>query len=281
MASNLKFSPSAGWDQVWKWLSQHANSFVAIAGVFFLLPTLLFAFFGPEAMAGAMLNLDAIDPNDPAAILNAYMQVFSVIAPFVLIMVLVQMVGQLAILAIAAGRGAATVGDAIKTGFSRLGYLVLAQIVYSLALGIVFGLAGLVVVASAAVSTAIAILLAIALLVAFIYVAIRLTLMPAILVVEDVRWPIPLLQRSWDLTGGNVGSIFLFFLIIGIVYFIISIVVAAIFGIVFGMAGESGVAIVQVIQGIVSAVGTAIFALLPLAVLRQLAPFDNTEQVFS
>ena len=277
MARSTRFSPSAGWDQVRQWTGRHMQALIALAGVFFLLPTLVLSFFGP------VVAQPAFDPNSDISVYITQMQAaFAPLIPWIIVLTVIQIVGQLAILAVVATRTSATVGEAIAIAFQRLGYLILAQIVLGVALGVAFFLLAIVAGLATAVAPALGILVGFALLVLFAYVSIRFSLVAAILVAEEHRWPIPLLRRSWDLTGGNVLNIFLFFLIVMIAFIVISVVVAVVFGLLLLPLGAAGTSVLQVVNGVISAAGTVIFTLMSLAIWQQLAgDATSTPEVFS
>ncbi len=277
MVGTAKFSPSAGWDQVRQWLGRHVQAFIALAGVFFLLPQLVLSFFGPAIVP------PVIDQNNPdITVLFEQMQAaFAPLIPWFIVLTIVQMAGQLAIIAVVSTRKGASVGEAIGTGFKLAGYLILAQLVLGLALGLVLMIFGLIAGVAAAVFVALGFLVFLAIFVVAIYLLVRFSLVSAVLVTEEARWPIPLLRRSWELTKGNTLPIFGFYLIIFIVFLVISIVASLIFGLVLTPMGAAGVSILAVVTGAISAAGTAIFALLPVAVWYQLAGNPSTPEVFS
>lgn len=277
MAGKIRFSPSKGWDQVRAWLAQHMNVFVAIAGVFFLLPLLVLEFVGPAFVA------PVIDPEttDPQIALNAMVAAFQPLIPWLIALILVQLVGRLAIMAIAAARSGIGVSEAIGIGFSRFGWLILVNIVLGIGFALLVLLLSLVAAALAMVIPALAVIFALIAFVGFAYIGIRLGLISALIVTEDLQSPFALIVRSWQLTGGNAGAIFLFYLLVSIVYLIIVMVTGLIFGLIGLALGSTGAAIAAVLSGIVAATGTTIFSLMPVAVWRQVADAQTTPEIFS
>ncbi|NNC72588.1 MAG: hypothetical protein HKN78_06885 [Sphingomonadaceae bacterium] len=277
MADATRFSPSEGWNQVVRWINTHLQALIALAGVFFLLPSLVLSFFGPEFI------MPAFDGNTAPEVVIAQLQAaFEPLIPWAIMVSLMQMVGQLAIMAVAATRSGATVGEAIGIGFSRFGYLILAQIVLGIGIALVFLVLSIVVGLAMAALPILGVFLALALMVFLFYLMIRFSLVSPILVTEEHRWPIALLRRSWELTRGNALTIFLFFLIVALVFMVISIVVSIVFGLVLSLAGTVGISLLAVITGIVSAAGAVIFALMPLAIWHQLSGAPGaTSDVFS
>jgi membrane-anchored glycerophosphoryl diester phosphodiesterase (GDPDase) len=131
-----------------------------------------------------------------------------------------------------------------------------------LALGIVVGLASVTgVVALAGLVTA-------ACLVAVLYCTLRMALVMPVIAVEGERNPLAALRRSWALTRGNAGRIFLVVALLFVVYFVISLALTAVVGIlaqfILGQkAGDIAVAVAT------SAAG-ALFTLYMIAVLAMI-----------
>ena len=67
MADTLRFSPSAGWDEVRHMLGSNMQLLVAIAGVFFLLPGLVLSFTMPAITDISSLAAIAAKTSYPAA----------------------------------------------------------------------------------------------------------------------------------------------------------------------------------------------------------------------
>lgn len=250
MADSLRFSPSAGWDEVRQTLGREMQLLVAIAGVFFLLPGLVLSFVLP--------------PIDDLTSLEA---IAAAIEPYFLLIVLVsivQMVGQLAIWTLVMATDRPTVGQAIKAALMFLPFYFLINILSNIVIGaglFLFILPGL-------------------------YLACRLAPIGVVAVTEDIRNPLKAVQRSFAVTKGNALPIFAFLLIVGITFLLISLAVSLVFGTLFllmGMemaAGGMGASLLSVTTGIVSAAGTTIFALMQVSIYRQLTG-DGTPDVFA
>lgn len=264
-----RFSPSAAWDDVRATLAAHSQLLIALGGAFFLLPLLALSFFGPANMVVAL-------GENPSG--EQVWAAFRPLVPWLLLFAIVQMAGQLAILSAILRRGGATVAEGVVHGLGRLGYLILANLVFLLLamaamilLVIVFGLLAMV---AGPLANALALVGGIAAVAVYFVLYVRFLLLPVLLVAEDIRWPLALLGRSWQLTRGNTFPIFAFYLIVTIVFIVIVLTVTVIFGPLLTLLGldmtpgGAGAAILAVVNGVVSTAGTVIFLLMQLAVYR-------------
>lgn len=277
MAGSNRFSPSKGWDQTRLWLEQHRTYFVPIAGAFFMLPILVVAFLGPDIV------LPALDPEttDPDVWQAEVYAAIAPLVPWILAMALVMCVGQLAIVAIAVEERGIGVGEAVKLGFVALGFYLLAQLLVNIAFNLASYVLNLVMPSLAMVLGPLMLVVGLALMVFFIWVSLRLTLMTPALMGDGAKWPWPMIRRSWELTAGNAWRIFLFYLLIGIVAFILLVVASLVLGLLGLMLGETGVALSTVGLSAIAAGALTVYSLLPVAIWRQLAGSRATPQVFS
>lgn len=250
MADTLRFSPSAGWDEVRQLLGREMQLLVAIAGVFFLLPGLALSFVLP--------------PIADVSSIGAIVAAIQPYLPLIILVSLVQMVGQLAIWTLVMASDRPTVGEAIKAALLFLPFYFLINILTNLIVG-----AGLVLF-----------------IVPGLYLASRLAPVGAIAINEAIRNPLTAIQRSFAVTKGNALPIFAFLLIVGIVFLLISVAVSFVFGTAFAIAGlemapgGTGTALLAFVTGIVSAAGTTVFALMQVAIYRQLTG-AGTPEVFA
>lgn len=124
------------------------------------------------------------------------------------------------------------IGDAIGTGFRlSLTLLALFIIIGIIAFigSLIFGLViGLIAAASGSPDVASAISLLIILPVA-IYLMCRLAVVSPLIAVEGIRNPITALTKSWNITGGNVLTIFLSYLLFVILALIPIAILVAVF----------------------------------------------------
>lgn len=250
MAGIPRFSPSAAWDDVGAALRGETRLLAAIAGVFFLLPTVLLGLVMP--------NMEAV---------TSFAEMFALVRPhlhWLLLASLVQYVGQLAIMVLLLSRERPTVGAAIGEGFRLLPFYFLLTVCTNIAIGL-----GLLL-----------------LIVPGLWLLARLSASGPVLVAESARWPFPAIARSFALTKGSALRIFAFLFIVGVIYLLISLVARFVLGALFGAVGlgmadgETGAALLAILLGVVSAAGITIFTLMGVAIYRQLAAEPRAARVF-
>jgi hypothetical protein len=93
-----------------------------------------------------------------------------------------------------------------------------------------------------------------------------------VLALERVRNPMAVVARSWRLTRGNSLRLFLFYLLIGVAYVAIALVLGMVLmGISALMGPESGQLLVDLVGGIIGAVASTVMVAAVAASHRQLA----------
>ena len=178
----------------------------------------------------------------PWLVLSFVVQLLEAIAatiqPYLLLIIffsIMIMIGQLAIWTLVMASDRPTVGETIKTAWLFLPFYFLIDILRNIIVGVgllLFILPG-------------------------IYLVCRLAPIGAIAIAEDIRNPFKAIQRSFEVTKSNALPIFAFLLIVVITFLLISLAVSYVIGTLF-------------VTGIVSAAGTTIFALMQVAIYRQL-----------
>lgn len=281
----MRFSMSAAWNDATALMQRNKEVLAIVAGVFFLLPSLVMAVLFAEQQAQAMTMVQSmlqgqVLQEDGAVPLQAVPGWFIAVG---LGLFLVQLIGYLALLAIMDDRRRPTVGEAIGMAFKCLlpligafilfviGYFVCALLL-SLLVGVVVAGIG-AATGSTAISGGLTLILSIAVLVAVFYVLVRLSLTLAEMVLGQKLNPIKAYAGSWRLTQGNSFRLFLFYLLLLIVYVVISMVI---FGVLLGALGltlsptASGL-----VMGLISGVVGAVFGVVAMAIVaatyRQLA----------
>lgn len=259
----MKLDSSTAWKDSMAAISANREVISAIAGVFFLLPSLAFALFVPPPEPASGLTAEQTMKLASDFYLSAM--------PFFLAVSALQTVGMLAILTLCTDRARPTVGEAIKQGV--IGFL--PYFASSLILGLGFGLGGglLLGIAVATKIGALIVLVVLAVLVAAVYVAIRTSLTAPVVAVERVRNPLTVLSRSWALTEGNAGRIALLVFLVFVVFVVVMVAVSAVFGIVSALVLGVGAAktVDAVVSSFLSAGLTSLFTALLAAIHRQLA----------
>jgi len=280
----MRFDMSRAWNDAIARISANREVMMVIAGVFFLLPSLVFSFF----YSGTMTDLIASLPQSgEAPVVNATaLESMGMTLFFVFLAIgLVQMIGYTAMLAVL-DDDRPTVGEALSRAIrflpTLIGLLLLLIAVYFL----VALLAGLVIGAIMAASglVGLAILLGVIAFVGFCYLLTRISLATAAMVYERRLNPFSLLTRSWSLTGKDGWRLFGFYVLLFIVYMVISLIVGIVVGTIGGLMGTGSIALIVVglISGAVGAAANTIFTGVIAAVYRQLAgpSTENLNQTF-
>jgi hypothetical protein len=260
----MKLDMGVAWDDAVATVKANSEVMSVIAGVFFLLPSLAAMFFIAEP---GELSPDA-DPDTALRFMLDYLSENMV--PIVL-MTLASAVGFLALLALLRNDRKPTVGEAIAGGFTGLLPYIGAQLIVALGAALIaFVLIGAPMAAGLAPVALLAIPVVLVLLA---YVTVKASLVVPVIAIEHVVNPIAVLRRSWMLTKGNSVRIFLFYLLLGVGFGVISLVVQGSFGLLFGLLGEGTAAKIAngTVAGLVSAAGSLVFAAIMAAIYRQLA----------
>lgn len=237
-----KFTQNDVWEDALRLTRTHWPAFVAIAGVFIFLPTLLLNHF--------IVRPDTSELEDAAAIaaFGAFLRenlIWYVLQSFIV------MIGSAAMLRLVFARGV-TIGGA-------LWFAILLLPVYSLMLflanfAVVIGL--------------------VLLLVPGLYLQGRLFVAGAAMVAEDRRHPIETIRRAWTLTEGHGWLILGLYLMVWLAGTIVVLAAQQLSGILFILV--AGQALGQLLSGIVVAVLTALvttlLTMISAAVYRALAP---------
>jgi hypothetical protein len=258
----MKLDNSAAWKEAMASLSANREVMAAIGGVFFLLPSLALGLFvaQPEPKPN-------ITPEQAMKLMTDF---YAAAAPFLILMVLLQAVGMLAILTLCTDTTRPTVGEAIKRGIAGFLPYVGSSLIMGLGVSVAGGLVG---IASAAGLAAVAGLLVIVLIVAIAFAAIRFSLAAPVVAVERLRNPFNVLTRSWALTRGNAGRIAWLMFLIFIVFMVIVMAVSAVSGVFSALLLGAGAAktIEAVVSSFMSAGFTVVFTALLAAIHRQLS----------
>jgi hypothetical protein len=262
-----KLDITTAWKTASAMVVTHRDVLVSIAGVFFLLPSLIFAVFVPEP---------AVPPGTaPRAMMAILSESYGNAAPLLILITLLQIAGTLTVLIVMTDATRPTVGDAIRRGMRlTLPYLG-AQIMVGLALG-----TGFVVLGSLAALTGVAALaatLVMLLFVAMAYLGLRVALVAPILATGEERGPIPALRRSWAITRGNVGPLALFlllaFLLFAVIYGLVMMFVGVV--LVLTTGGEVQRVLAALISSAITAGAMVYIAAMLAAVHHQLGGHDD------
>lgn len=275
MTADLKLDTNAAWQSAHAAVSGNREALLAIAGVFFFLPSLAFVLLYPEPP----MAQQAMTPEQALTFFETF---YRESLPFTLAMSLAQAIGAMAILRLFAGPRRSTVGDAIARGavdaIVFMASVFAASILFSITASLifaVFALTGIKAVAGAAGALLIG---------AALYLFFRLILVMPAISVEGLRSPLVSFRRSWALTRGNAGRIALFLILLLLVYAVVTGAASAVLGL--SLALVLGAAGAKIAVGIVTSALGAVFTLYVFASLgaihRQLAGTapDDLRQTF-
>lgn len=259
----MKFDSNLAWKEASAAIAANREVVIALAGVFFLLPSLAMAllFPAPQPTAG-------MDSKEAAAVIADY---YTSILPYLLPLILFQAAGTLALLTLLTDRSRPTVGEAIGSGVRGIVPYVLAQILLGVGVGLVGGTVLAVGTATGLAALTVVGLAAVGLLV--IYAGIKTSLVAPVVAVEGERNPVAALRRSWLLTKGNSLRIAVFYLLVGVAFLVVTSVIAAMAGIVVALIGgaHAGEVAGAVVSSALNAVMALYFVAIVAATHRQLA----------
>lgn len=237
-----KFDMGAAWEDSVALLKAHSALTGTVAAVFFFLPALCVAWFGPagvEPPANASFEQSmAIMRQNVAATL-----------PYQIVAGLFAMVGSLTILRLWLSRTGLSVGEALRFAVLFFPALFLVQLLTGLAIGL-------------------GILL---LIIPGLYLSGRFAVAAPALVDQSLRNPIEAIRRSWALTQGNGWAVFFFIFLVALVIFIVALLVVGVLGAIVGTAPGAGQMITGFFEAAVGAVGSLVSLAVSAAAYRQLA----------
>ncbi|WP_156842320.1 hypothetical protein [Novosphingobium aquimarinum] len=259
----MKFDSMLAWKQASAAVKSNRDVLLAIAGVCFLLPSLVLQLFFPQPEPNAGMSEQAI--MELAS--NYYLSLIPVLIPILVL----QALGTLSLVELLTDRSRPTVGEAMKTGARSIVTYLLAQLILGLFVGIVGGL--ILAIFSLASVPALA---SLGLAVVFALVAVvvvRSSVTAPVIVADRLRNPIEALRRAFAVTRGHGLRLFVFYLLVFIAFMVIAIVLGLIVGIPVNLLGSAETA--RVVTAIVSSTVNALLALyfvaIVVAVHRQLS----------
>lgn len=279
----MKFDSNRAWLEAMAAVSANRQVLLPVAGVFFMLPTLLSTVF----LTGVQTQLlQAL--GKPEMVQRIMADHTGLFLGFGLGGLLVQGAGYLAIMALLSERGRLTVGQAIVAALRALPTLVAAVLLTvlgivaaSLVLALLIGGLFALIVGTGAASA----IVAVAMMVAMIYVSIKLSLVVPVVVNEGIANPLAALVRSWRLTRHNSLRLFGFFVLLMIAYiaiaFMVTIVLVAPLALLVG-EGRALTLFTGVVSGVIAAVSGVILTAVLAYTHRQLAApsADTVNQTF-
>jgi hypothetical protein len=257
-----KLDSNAAWKEASALVAANREVLFALAGVFFLIPSLAFAVFIGEP---------AMEPGvDREQMLAAMSEFYGKAWWLILLSSVMQIVGILAVLTLMRDRSRPTVGEAIAAGLGgTLSYLA-AQLLFIVGLALV---GGLLIGVLSLVSPVLGVVTACVMFLAAVFLGFRLILLAPVVAVEGQRNPITALRRSWALTQGHFWRIFAFVALVTILFLIVLGIIMLVVGLILAVATSGDVQriIAAAISSALTAVAIVYFAGILAAIHRQLA----------
>lgn len=268
----MRLDTNLAWQQASAAIAANREVLLALAGVFFLLPSLAFALFLPQP--------EPVPGQTPEQMMAGQQAIMLSALPYMIPIGILQALGTLAMLTLFTDRTRPTVGEAIRQGAAGLLPYFGAQILLGFGFGVVGGL--LLAIAAATGAKALVAVAVIAVIAGLIYLALRSALVSPVIAVEGERNPVAALRRSWALTNGNAGRILLFLALVGIAFLVVMMVLMGIVGVVLALVAGAGAAKIAgtVVSSALGAVMTVYFVAILAAVHRQLAGPSNPAAPF-
>lgn len=258
----MKFDMSEAWREATAMIAANREVLLVVAGIFFFLPSLLLGLTMPDVQGMMAAGTEAAQ-TQMAAFYGDYWWLFTLV-------VIASMIGYLALLALLRDHSRPTVGQAMRTGLAGLLPAIGAYLLFFVGLFALMLLA--IVLAGVTGSVAIGALLAFICVIVFIYAVVKFSLAAPIIAIEKVYNPIAVLARSWRLTRGNALRLFLFFLLIGIVYVVLSMVAGLITAVLLLALGEAAFTMISaLLSGLISAALAVVVVAVLASVHRQLS----------
>lgn len=267
----MKFDMGRAWGDATRLLSANITVISIVAAVFFFLPYLVMNLQLSNVM-GQLLAAGPLSAGQlgPEAALGQITAIYAQLWWVLLLVIVGQTIGMLGLLALLTDRQRPTVGEALVFGilafFPYLGAIVLLYLLMLVVLGIPMG------VAVYSGSNAAVAIVGLAALVAFVYAAVKFSLVPAVIATERVLNPFKALVRSWRLTKGNSVRIFLFYLLLIIVLVVVALVVSFVVGLIVALLGPAGALWGNgVLSSVVNSAWVVLFVAILASVHHQLA----------
>jgi hypothetical protein len=262
----MKFDGNLVWKQATATIAANRELVLALAGVFFFLPSfaLIMLIKQPQVPPGS-------SPDQMMKVLEPFV---ATMLPWFLIGSVIQTVGQVTLLELFGRGGRSTVGEALRSGLGvLLSYVVMQLLTGFVMTSVLFMAGGLASLISPVIGLALGIYLVCQAYARFITAG-------AVIVLERHRNPFTALVRAVALTSGNGFRLGNFLFLLATAAFFILMVLTLVIGIVAALAiGEGHAA--DIISGFFSSAATAIaiayFAAIIVAIYRQLAG-DAPEQ---
>ena len=273
----MKFDMNRAWDDALSLVRKNFQLLAVIAGVFLLLPSILFYLAFPDFAEMTAVEPGAELSNDQAwAFLARFL-------PAMLLMFLIQFVGSLAMIVLIGGERP-TVGEAISravrgvptllaTGISIFVLGTLGILLLSIAVTLIVAVLALVL-GDGAIAV-LAFLVYLVLVPAVFYFYVRISVVLPVIALERERGFVRPLKRAWKLTAPVSRRLFAFFALLFVAYVVISLLLLLVmqgFGLLTPDVMSGGaVFALGLVSSVIGALVAMLFTGILVAVYRQLA----------
>ena len=273
----MKFDSNRAWQAALSAVSANRSVLVPVAGVFFLLPNLVSVWFLSDVQSAMLANM-----GNPAGAQAMMQGMMGKVAGLGLLTFVVQTTGYMALMALLTDRQRPTVGQAITTAVKSLPSLIGAVIVayIGLILMAVVAVSLIAGIYSTTGSTGAGWVLGMLAVAFFAWVLTKLSLTLPVIVVDRVLNPVTALRRSWRLVSGNSLRVFVFYVLLGIGYMVVSMAFFIVLAMLFGAgqmaggipkAGTGAMVALGLVSGVVATAVSVLFTSIVAAIHRQLA----------
>ena len=261
----MKFDSMRAWRDGVAALSGNREVLTVVGGLFLLLPNLAFGLLvdPPNAVPGAA----------PAAAMAALKAFLVAAGPWLTLVAVIQLIGQLTVVSLIGEQPRPTVGEALRAGLTALPSALLAQIV----VGIIV-IAALIVPSLLLGLTGSPILVAIGWLYLACLFSARFCLTVPTIVIERERNPFAAIARSWRKTAGNGLRVGNFFALLTVAAIVLLVLATILVGVLLALTTGEGTA-AKVVSGLftgVLATGAVVLMMgVIVAIYRQLSGDDQ------
>lgn len=263
----IKLDMGQAWNDAVALLSANRQVMLIVAGVFFFLPNAVGSLaLAPPSELQAMAASGA-EPDIEAMtqiMLEFYQQNWWAF----ILLGLFQAIGMLGLLALLTDASRPTVGEALGFGAKALlpyfGTQLLSAVLLMSIMLVLVGLGTLI-------NPAVGVLLGIVGLVVIAYMMVKFSLSSPVIAIEKSFNPIRVLQRSWMLTKGNSLRLFGFYVLLVLVFIVISAIASMVWA-AFSILGDQVGLFASAIGGAILSMAFSVVMLAVLAAVhRQLA----------
>lgn len=259
----MRFDSNRAWKEASGAINANRELLYALAGVFYLLPSLAVALLYPQPAAPAGLTGQAA--------MDATVKYYGSALPAMVPMLIFQAAGTLALLTLFTDRRRPTVRQAIGRGFAGLIPYLISQLILGVGVGLIGG--AILTVAAVTGLAALVALVTVLIAIGLLYAWVRSSLAAPVVAVEEERNPLAALRRSWALTRGNTLRITMFYVLVALAFLAVIGVIMMLVGTLLAVTigGKTAKIVAAIVSSTLGSTMALYFAAILAAVHRQLA----------